>query len=616
MTDRLESARLRLCADTDALERVVPGWDDLTSSLRSPMQQLAWLRAAAELPNLRLHGLALDDGSAVAPLESRRGRLEVATVVQLYEPVDLLWQDEDALGRLGDGLAHIRAPLLLRRVPAGSPAVRILKEAFHRRAVVAVHRQPGLPVLELAGLEEEPESLLNSGRRSDLRRARRLAEQRGEVDVEVVSPSPADVGELLDIALRVEAHSWKGRSGTALAQDSVRLPFYRRYALELSRAGSLRIAFLRIDGRPIAMQLGVEHANRLWLLKIGYDQEYARCSPGQLLMLEVVRRAAAGGLETIEFLGSRAPWTETWTRQERPCVAAAFYPFRACSTLPLARDAGRLLGKQKPPRPRTGLGQARGRLLRRAARRYVAGPELADALALVDALGQPTTLAFWDGPDDSARLVAAEHMRAIAAIAAGGLDSYPSIKLPALAGNHNASEAVMEQAAEAGVLLHFDSLAEHEAERTLALACRFAARGNDVGATLPGCWSRSVGDAERLVDAGVRVRVVKGQWPGDRDPSEGFLAVIAAVERGNGRAAVATHDAGLARAALTRLPGAELELLLGLPMTAAALQAAEHGATVRIYVPYGRGYLPYAVRRTVRKPVTLWWLARDLALRH
>ncbi len=53
------------------------------------------------------------------------------------------------------------------------------------------------------------------------------------------------------------------------------------------RRESLRIAFLRIAGRPVAMQIAVERAQRLWLLKIGYDEEYARCSPGQLLMLEV-----------------------------------------------------------------------------------------------------------------------------------------------------------------------------------------------------------------------------------------------------------------------------------------------------------------------------------------
>ena len=103
---------------------------------------------------------------------------------------------------------------------------------------------------------------------------------------------------------------------------------------------------MRIAGRPVAMQLAVERANRLWLLKIGYDEEFARCSPGQLLMLEVMRHAAHDGLAAVEFLGSEAPWTRAWTRHERPCVAAAFYPRRARSALPLVRDAGRLLGRK------------------------------------------------------------------------------------------------------------------------------------------------------------------------------------------------------------------------------------------------------------------------------
>ena len=70
----------------------------------------------------------------------------------------------------------------------------------------------------------------------------------------------------------------------------------------------------------------------------------------------------------------------------------------------------------------------------------------------------------------------------------------------------------------------------------------------------------------------------------------------------------------LARAALARLPGAELELLFGLP-SRDVVQAAGPGVATRIYIPYGRGYLPYAVRHTVSHPVTAWWLARDLALR-
>lgn len=337
---------LQVAADAAALARTAPAWDELASSLPSPMQQLAWLRASVELPGLRLHVLALDDGSAVAPLESNHGRLETATVRQLYEPLDLLWENDRALGRLGDALARLSMPLLLRRVPAGSPSVPVLRTAFGRRAVTAVRDQPAMPVLELDGCSGEPEAMLNSGRRSDLRRARRLAAGQGDVDFEFLSPGPDDVHRLVSVALQVESRSWKGRAGTALAQDPARLPFYLRYTADQARSGSLRIAFLRIGGEPVAMQLAVERANSLWLLKIGFDAASARCSPGHLLMAEVVRRAAHDGLRTIEFMGAEAPWTREWTRDSRPCVAAAFYPLRARSARPFARDASHVLGSR------------------------------------------------------------------------------------------------------------------------------------------------------------------------------------------------------------------------------------------------------------------------------
>ena len=253
----------------------------------------------------------------------------------------------------------------------------------------------------------------------------------------------------------------------------------------------------------------------------------------------------------------------------------------------------------------------RERLVHRATRRYVAGPELADAVDVALTVGHATTLGYWDSPGDSPGDVASLHGRAVAAIAAQRLDSYVSIKLPAL-GTDDRAARLAEVAAAAGVPLHFDSLAEEHADRTLALACRLGARGYDVGATLPGCWSRSVHDAEALAAAGVRARIVKGQWPGDADPGTGFLAVAEVVARTDGRAAIATHDGPLARATLALLPHAELELLFGLP-TAAAARTAEPGTPVRIYVPFGRGYLPYAVRRAVAHPALLWWLVRDLA---
>src|SRR5207237_6708266 len=123
----------------------------------------------------------------------------------------------------------------------------------------------------------------------------------------------------------------------------------------------------------------------------------------------------------------------------------------------------------------------------------------------------------------------------------------------------------------------------------------------DLGTTLPSRWRRSDRDAERALELGLRIRLVKGQWEGeeDREPREGFLALA---DRLAGRArhvAVATHDRALAAEALRRLgatPG-ELEQLYGLPL-------APPGA--RVYVPYGRGYLPYAVRQGRRHPRIAW----------
>ena len=253
----------------------------------------------------------------------------------------------------------------------------------------------------------------------------------------------------------------------------------------------------------------------------------------------------------------------------------------------------------------------RERLVHRATRRYVAGPELADAVDVALTVGHATTLGYWDSPGDSPGDVASLHGRAVAAIAAQRLDSYVSIKLPAL--GHRRPRGPARRGCRGSRCAPPLRLAGRGARGPHAgVACRLGARGYDVGATLPGCWSRSVHDAEALAAAGVRARIVKGQWPGDADPGTGFLAVAEVVARTDGRAAIATHDGPLARATLALLPHAELELLFGLP-TAAAARTAEPGTPVRIYVPFGRGYLPYAVRRAVAHPALLWWLVRDLA---
>jgi CelD/BcsL family acetyltransferase involved in cellulose biosynthesis len=120
--------------------------------------------------------------------------------------------------------------------------------------------------------------------------------------------------------------SWKGIRGTALAVDPLRGAFYTHYALAASERGILRLVFFRINEKAVGMQIAIECDDRFWLMKIAYDEQFSRCSPGTLLMLHSVKYAAARGLKSFEFLGTAERWTRTWTESRRCCVALRAHP--------------------------------------------------------------------------------------------------------------------------------------------------------------------------------------------------------------------------------------------------------------------------------------------------
>jgi len=261
-------------------------------------------------------------------------------------------------------------------------------------------------------------------------------------------------------------------------------------------------------------------------------------------------------------------------------------------------------------------------LLRKAARSYVAGPDLPDALRLAQtfaARGVPaSTLCFWDAQDDLPRHVADMYLATMRAIQSARLDSYVSIKAPSLAFDAGLVAEIAEAASEAGIRLHFDSLGAETADRTFGLIEQARACGAPLGCTIPGRWRRSPRDAQRAAQMGLRVRVVKGQWADPSaavDPHSGFLDVIDALAGGSAPVAVATHHPVLAAAAIRKLQSAgtpcEMELLYGLPSRAALKVARDLAAPVRYYLPYGHAWLPYALRQARRDPRILWWVLRD-----
>lgn len=321
-------------------------WEHSGPGSGGPTQHHAWVSACAETLSIpsELHVVvvgSLERPLAIAPLIKRQGelpRLELLGQRELHEPMDFVYRDAAVVRTLAEALARSGLPLFLQRVPAESSTVSAIKEAWRGRRVVICRPALGCPLLMLDRRWTESEPPIKASRRADLRRARRRAEQLGPVSCQITSPNPADLDQLLEDVFRVEAAGWKGRAGTALAHDLALAAFYRCYAVRASRAGVLRLCFLRVGDQIAAAQFAVESDERFWLLKIGHDEAFARCSPGMLLIAETARYAAQRGLRSYEFLGTPEPWTRVWTERLRPCVSVRAYPLRPCGLAALAAD--------------------------------------------------------------------------------------------------------------------------------------------------------------------------------------------------------------------------------------------------------------------------------------
>jgi CelD/BcsL family acetyltransferase involved in cellulose biosynthesis len=335
--------------DIDALDALSDAWAGLAGQSGVPMQDYAWIRAAAAhfAAAGRLHVVVAGTPphiTAIAPLVRsghKDGCLELLGTNEMIEPMDFLYATPSALATLTDALASFSGRLFLTRLPAQSAVIPALRRSYRGRGIVICHPEPGCPWIPLDAGWREPEHQLTARRRSDLRRAQRIAERMGPVAFEAVRPAPAALGALLDEAFGVEAAGWKGAEGTALTNDPVREHLYRLYATAACEKGTLLVCFLRIGGRAAAMQLAVTSGDRFWLLKIGYDSAFARCSPGTLLMFETLRYAAARGLQSYELLGTEEPWTQVWTSHVRPCVSLRAYPATVRGMAGFAADVGR-----------------------------------------------------------------------------------------------------------------------------------------------------------------------------------------------------------------------------------------------------------------------------------
>jgi CelD/BcsL family acetyltransferase involved in cellulose biosynthesis len=287
----------------------------------------AWLDAFAPAGRLVVLVARAPDGrpAGMAPLlEVRRGGLTVLEAPANDHSCRVEWAlGADAEGAIDALWAHLRdrmcwEVLVLRDVVRDGPTSSLLAAAAARdRHPVGRWESLATPYLALGGAPRE--RLLSSKFVANLRRRSRRLEERGAVSYRRVDAGAGsdDVDLFLERFFALEAAGWKGERGTAIATDPRLVAFYRGLAHAAAREGWLALRALELDGRPVAMHFGLLHRGVYSLPKPAYDEALGACSPGQLLLREVLAECEARGVGELDFLGPDMPWKRDWNPQYR-----------------------------------------------------------------------------------------------------------------------------------------------------------------------------------------------------------------------------------------------------------------------------------------------------------
>lgn len=332
----------------ELVDALAPEWRDLCSrSARDePFFRPEWVSAylGAFAPDARLLLLeARTEGrlTAVLPLvESRAGwrglwsrKLRGAANIHSSR-FDIACEDgpagEAAVAGLWAALRGIRGwdVVEIPRVPQGGAAEALLAHAAEDGYPTGMWRgfwrpkdSPYIEV-DLAPGEDPTTIAAHAHFRRNVRRRLRRAKEEYEVGLRRVEKADPDA---LEAFFELERRSWKGQQGTAITCSSATRDFYVAVATAAAEEGYLSLYFLDFDGVPVAGHLGLTHQGRYYMPKVAYDEDYARFSPGHLLLRGIIEDLSQDGPVVVDFLGLVAPWKEDWTQQVLPHSCCFIY---------------------------------------------------------------------------------------------------------------------------------------------------------------------------------------------------------------------------------------------------------------------------------------------------
>lgn len=216
-------------------------------------------------------------------------------------------------------LGATEKPILFRNLPVDHPTTKaLLNSAFH----VHVFKRWERAVLHLGGTYDDwLQSNFDQKRRKELKRLRnRLAEQ-GRLE-SVALEKDGSILPFQAAFLKLEAESWKGKRGTAIANDPRTEQALAQGLANMHNAGLLKFWQINFDGEPIASLFALVDDGEVTLGKIAYAEKFAKYSPGVLVILDATADLLAAG--DYDLADSNAmpghPMIDRIWRDRRECI--------------------------------------------------------------------------------------------------------------------------------------------------------------------------------------------------------------------------------------------------------------------------------------------------------
>ncbi len=280
------------------------------------------------------------------------------------------------------------------------------------------------------------------------------------------------------------------------------------------------------------------------------------------------------------------------------------------------------------------------RLFKKLTTRFVAGETIDEAVAAIRELNAEGCTASFDHLQESvaspaeAEAEVKEYLEILARIDETGIKSNVSIKLtqfgleldPELA--YKNARVVVADAARRGNFVRVDMEASGVTQLTIDIFKRLRAEFglNNVGIVLQSYLRRTYDDAQELVKLPARIRICKGAYneppevafPDKKDTDENYILVMQLLLSSGIYHGIATHDPRMINATIefAKREGIgkeafEFQMLYGVRRDLQR-QLAKDGYNMRVYVPYGKHWYPYFMRRLAERPANIWFVLKNL----